>query len=169
MKFLFLIVIIGKTSLIRPFNSLFVYLLWQLLGMRGLILIILMKLMKTNTICNRRGWVLFLFSKHYLKEIKPLWCILLHVDMLHMLQLIGWEVLHCCKQKTPKQPTTWIYIRIYNYHYYIVGNNCDGTLYSQEIVRIKKVYNKEERRLDCSKLKAKLKGSLNSWMGQIFN
>lgn len=29
------------------------------------------------------------------------------------------------------------------YHYYIVGINCDGNLYSPVIVRIKKVYNKE--------------------------
>lgn len=44
-----------------------------------------------------------------------------------------------------KQPTTCIYIFRENiiiltiYH----SNNCDGTLYSQEIVRIQKVFNKE--------------------------
>lgn len=51
-------------------------------------------------------------------------------------------------QKNKKKTTNYMYIyleRIMNiiiltiYH----SNNCDGTLYSQEIVRIQKVFNKE--------------------------
>lgn len=88
--------------------------------------------------------MLFLFSKHYLKEITPLWCILLHAHTTHILQFMGWEVIHFCCKKT----TNYMYIYLERIENIIIltiyhSNNCDGTLYSQEIVRIQKVFNKE--------------------------
>lgn len=117
-----------------------------MLGMKGLVLIILMKFRKT--ICNRGWGLLFLFSKHYLKEITPLWCILLHAHTTHILHFIGWEVIHFCCKKNKKKTTNYMYIYLERINIiiltiYIHSNNCDGTLYSQEIVRIQKVFNKE--------------------------
>lgn len=93
--------------------------------------------------------MLFLFFKTQLKEIKPygVYCYM-YIIMMHILQLTSWESSIVVKKKTPKKPTTctciYMYVqKEYNYHYYIVGINCDGNLYSPVIVRIKKVYNKE--------------------------
>lgn len=93
--------------------------------------------------------MLFLFFKTQLKEIKPLWCIQLHVhnyDAHSKINQLG--ILHCCKKKTKKKNQLHVHVYMYvqkeyNYHYYIVGINCDGNLYSPVIVSIKKVYNKE--------------------------
>lgn len=115
-----------------------------MLRMNGLVLIILMKFRKT--ICNRGWGLLFLFSKHYLKEITPLWCILLHAHTTHILHFIGWEVIHFCCKKT-KQKNNQLHVYIFRENIIILtiyhSNNCDGPLYSQEIVRIQKVFNKE--------------------------
>lgn len=50
-------------------------------------------------------------------------------------------------QKNKKKTTNYMYIYLERINIIILtiyhSNNCDGTLYSQEIVRIQKVFNKE--------------------------
>lgn len=50
-------------------------------------------------------------------------------------------------QKKQKKTTNYMYIYLERINIIILtiyhSNNCDGTLYSQEIVRIQKVFNKE--------------------------
>lgn len=51
-------------------------------------------------------------------------------------------------QKNKKKTTNYMYIYLERIENIIIltiyhSNNCDGTLYSQEIVRIQKVFNKE--------------------------
>lgn len=68
----------------------------------------------------------------------------MHIRHTFYILLAGKSSNFCCK-KTKKKTTNYMYIFRENiiiltiYH----RNNCDGTLYSQEIVRIQKVFNKE--------------------------